>query len=79
MDISINSEDEILVGKALIIGNRTIHPLIKFSTLKNDKGNLFGASMAPFALVVVEGKEKHVIPITDEEFDYEVLLEIHEF
>jgi len=79
MDIAINSEDEIIVGKALIIGDRTIHPLIKFSTLKNFKGNLFGASMEPFALVVVEGKEKYVIPITDEEFDYGVLLKIHEF
>lgn len=77
MDIcSIDFKDEIIVGKALKIGERTFHPIIKFSTLKNEKGNLLGTWTDILAIVVAEGEKEYIFPFTEEEIDYDELFNL---
>ncbi len=57
------------VGKIFKIGERTFYPIIEISTV--DMESSFAESISPMALLVVEPLKKYILPLTEEEIDFE--------
>ncbi|MCP8304114.1 MAG: hypothetical protein H3Z50_01375 [archaeon] len=72
----VKTETDTVVGEALKIGDRTLYPVIRVSTIKREGEGFFGAWVSPLAMVVVEPAQEYAIPLTDETITLEKLLEM---
>lgn len=62
------------VGKIFEIGDRTFYPIIEISTI--EMGNSFSESISPIAMVVVEPSKQYILPLTNDEFDSEEIINL---
>jgi hypothetical protein len=62
------------VGKIFEIGDRTFYPIIEISTI--EMGNSFSESISPIAMVVVEPSKQYILPLTNDEFDSEEIIDL---
>jgi hypothetical protein len=62
------------VGKIFTIGERTFYPIIEISTV--DMESSFAESISPMALLVVEPLKKYILPLTEEEIDFEEIINL---
>jgi len=62
------------VGKIFKIGERTFYPIIQISTVEID--NAFSESISPVAFVIVEQLKKYILPLTEDEFDSEEIIDL---
>ena len=62
------------VGKIFKIGERTFYPIIEISTVEMETS--FVESISPLAFVVVEPLKKYILPLTEDEFDTEEIIEL---
>lgn len=70
-------EIERIAGKPLEIYGKILYPIIQISILRDNKMNIIGSSIVPIAIVVEENDEKYVIPILDENIDFDKILKLH--
>jgi hypothetical protein len=62
-------EEEIVKGKSIKIGDRTLCPVIEILTLERD-GKFWFKSVTPFAIEVLEPDNRYIIPLwEDKEVD----------
>lgn len=59
-------EEEIVKGKALKIGDRTLYPVIEILTLEKG-GKFWFKSVTPIAIAVLEPDNRYLIHLRDEE------------
>ena len=72
-DQKYSIDKEIIKGKSIEIGNRTIYPVIMFSTIEfSDKFTY--ESITPFALAVIESEQKYFISLDEENEEIKELL-----
>ena len=69
-------ETNMIIGKPLEVNDKIIYPVIRISFLKSNEGNINGMWVIPIAIVVEEGSEKFLIRLTDENIDYNDVLEL---
>jgi len=69
-------ETNTIIGKPLEVDNRIIYPVIRISFLKSNGGNINGMWVIPIAVVVEEGSAKFLLRLTEENIDYDVVMEI---
>lgn len=68
-------ETNIIVGKSLEIGEKVLYPVIRISILKSNEGNIGGIWIIPIAIVIKEDSEWLIIRLTDENIDFDEILE----
>jgi len=68
---SIKPEKNKIVGKAIELDNRTIHPIIQTVTIKNKSQVFLTVEIFPIALVIEEPDDKYVISLTNDEVNSE--------
>ena len=66
----IKPETSTIIGKSLELGERTLYPVIRISTLKNDEGNIKAVWVIPIAIVVEEDSKQSLIPLSNENIDF---------
>ena len=69
-------EIETIVGKPIKVYNKILYPIIRISILKDNEMNIVGSWIVPVAIVVEENAEKYVIPILDENIDFDKFLKL---
>jgi hypothetical protein len=62
------------VGKIFELGDRTFYPIIEISTI--EMGNSFSESISPLAMVVIEPSKQYILPLTNDEFDSEEIIDL---
>lgn len=68
---SIKPEINKIVGKAIELDNRTIHPIIQTVAIKNKSQVFLTVEIFPIALVIEEPDDKYVISLTNDEVNSE--------
>jgi uncharacterized spore protein YtfJ len=69
-------EIDTIIGKPLEVHNKILYPVIRISILRNDNNDILGSWIVPIAIVVEENAEKYVIPILDENIDFDEVLKM---
>jgi hypothetical protein len=72
----IEPEMNMDIGNTIKIYNRTIYPVIQTYVIRNEESGFIVAEIFPIALVVEEKGEKYVISFTDDELNFEDLIEM---
>jgi hypothetical protein len=78
-DPSGDIREEMVVGRAFEVGNRTVYPVIQVMTFEGKGRNFFGGRISPLAMVVFEPTREYVVALRDEPFSSEQLLEMVAF
>jgi len=69
-------ETEIIVGKKMEAGNRSLYPVIKVSILKTEQGRILGSWLNPVALLVFEPGGHYAISLEGEKMTTEQIIEL---
>jgi uncharacterized spore protein YtfJ len=69
-------ETEIIVGKKMEAGNRSLYPVIKVSILKTEQGRILGSWLNPVALLVFEPGGHYAISLEGEKMTSEQIIEL---
>jgi hypothetical protein len=69
-------ETKIYVEKELTVGERTLHSVVRISTIKTEYGDLLGIWLTPLALLIVEADEEYVISLCQEKMSIETILKL---
>jgi hypothetical protein len=72
-------ETSTIIGKSLELDKRTFYPVVKISTLKNNEGNIKAIWVVPIAIVVEEDLKRFILPLVDENIDFDELAKIEDF
>ena len=51
-DFTRNFDVDTVVGKSIEVKGKTLHPIVRISILRNNKGDIGGSWIVPFAFVV---------------------------
>ena len=71
-----NFDVDTVVGKSIEANGKILHPIVRISILRDDKRNIIGSWIVPFAFVVEENGEKYVVSLNDEEIDHNEILKM---
>ncbi len=71
-----NFDVDTVVGKSVEAHGKVIYPIVKISVLRDNKMDVVGSWIVPFAFVVEESGKKYVISLTDEEINQKELLKM---
>jgi len=69
-------ESRITVGKALRIGNKTLHFLARVSIMRAENDKILGGWADPLAMVVSERNKEYVFSFTGQDFTIDQLMEM---
>ena len=69
-------ETEIIVGKKMEAGNRSLYPVIKVSILKTEQGRILGSWLTPLALLVFEPGGHYAISLEGKKMTTEQIIEL---
>jgi hypothetical protein len=67
---------EIVVGKEMVAGNRTLHPVIKASIMVTEEGRILGSWIVPLALLIVEPGSYYGISFEGNEMTAKEIIEL---
>jgi uncharacterized spore protein YtfJ len=69
-------ETEIIVGKKMEAGNRSLYPVIKVSILKTEQGRILGSWLTPLALLVFEPGDHYAVTLEGKKMTPEQIIEL---
>ena len=69
-----NIESMMIKGKKLDICSNIIYPIVKITIQKDVKGNITFLGVNPIAIVVEDDSNHNIIPLIDENIDFERIL-----
>jgi len=72
----IKTKTDTVVGEVLQVGDRTLYPVLRVSTLNNKGKSFFEVSITPLAMLIIEPTQEYAISLTDEIITLEKLLEM---
>ena len=62
------------IGKTFEVDNKIFYPVVMISTIEGD--SYFAESITPLAMIIVEPSKKYLLPLSDDELDYDEKLEL---
>ncbi len=68
---NIKPEINTIIGKPLKTAEKILYPVVRISTLKNNDGDIKAIWIIPIAIVVEEDSERFILPLVDENIDFD--------
>jgi uncharacterized spore protein YtfJ len=73
---SIGMSEEVRVGKEIVIGNRTIWPVVKISVFWAFEKRIHAVQVAPLAFLIIEKDAEYALSIDGTQMTIEAILEM---